>query len=165
MRVFHILGLRAMGSVAALAFALALVAGSGCYRHHGDEGDDYRYGGGYGGSPGPAPGDAASGFSLAWKLVDGRLTGDPLVLPAMACADGHIANVRLGALNQDTAQQWSWTFGCEAGSGLTPDVTLGHYTIAVDALDASGVSKSRDSWSFDNEPTGNLGLVIFQVIP
>ncbi|HJZ86968.1 MAG TPA: hypothetical protein VKN99_17470 [Polyangia bacterium] len=146
--------MRALGAIG----VLALCMGAGCFRD-----DGYPYHGGYGGYGGPLPGDPTAGFTMTWKLVDSKQPGDPVAAPAVHCADAHVANIRLDALNSDTSQRYTWSFACDAGNAITPDVTVGKYTVTVDALDAQGVSKSRDSWVIDNTWTNDLGLVVFVV--
>src|SRR5207302_3918639 len=99
-----------------------------------------------------------------WKLVDAS-AADPLTAPALACADAHVASVRLGAHNSDTGEDFFWVFPCDPETAVSPDVTVGTYTITVDALDAAGTSKSHDSWQVYNVSGTDLGLVIFALNP
>src|SRR5262245_30154236 len=108
------------------------------------------------------PGDPTAGFTLKWRLVDAAAV-DPTRAPPIACAAAQITQVRLAAHNRDTNEDFAWTFSCDAGQGVSPNVTVGTYTISVDALDAGGGARSTDTWPFDNTDGGNLGLVIFPV--
>src|SRR5215831_16691846 len=113
-------------------------------------------------APGSQPGDPTRGFAIAWRLVDVS-EASPLTAPALACADAQVAQIQLAAHNGDTSQDFSFSYACDAGRANTPDVTIGNYTIAVDALDAGGASRSRASWPFDNSGGNDLGLVVFRV--
>jgi hypothetical protein len=137
-------------------FVVALAAG--CYS------DRYDY---YSHDHGPAPhaGDSVPGFSISWKLVDAHAPGDPTLLPALSCATVGVTTIRLDAVNQDTKERFEWKFDCADGEDSTPQITAGNYAITTDALDASGTSKSRTTWTVNNfDPYGiDLGEVIFLV--
>ena len=120
--------------------------------------DDRRVGSG----PAGKAGDPTGGFSLRWRLVDAA-QADPGSAPAIACADGHVTQIRLGAHNQDTSEDFTWTFPCQDGKAVSPNVTIGTYTISIDALDDGGSPRASDQWPFDNRDSGDLGLEIFPV--